>query len=591
MLVGEIVGKTGTKQFRFRAYKEVNRMDFVTVKTQDDKWVLAQVEEVEIYPDGKVICKARVLGYREEGILKMPKVPLKPSAMVYKADKKIISECLNLKKDGLYVGVLDSNEDVKVFLDPKEMISKHLAVLAATGSGKSYTVGVLIEEIVEKKIPVIVIDPHGEYISMRFPNDDPRKELFEKFDVKPKGYDILHYSPDPRVNPGAKQLAFGYDAITPNEIGMLFPTRPSASQIALLHAALKKVRETREKYDIDTIIHEIEQSNSQSKWSVINMLEMVKDMKIFSDKPTKISDMVVPGKITVVNLRGVPPDVQAYVVYKLVERVFESRKIGMINPCFLVIEEAHNFIPQSESRISAKIIKNVASEGRKFGLGLCVVSQRPARVDKNVISQCNTQIILKMTNPNDLKAVSYAEGISTEMEKEIRNLNVGTALIIGQEFPLFVKIRVRRSKHGGVTEDITKQESRVVNVFIPIKSFSLPKEGKRIYYPCWFVSVDGKNYLIDAIQGKFVYMDKGYMKEMNLEQAKKEGPKEIKLDYRQENAEGSILKREISQKIVQEICLKIFAKMPEKMEIVYYPYLIKEKMIIDCVTGAVKKLK
>ncbi len=131
MLVGEVFGKTGTKTFQFRAYKEVNRMDFVTVKSVDDHWLLCRIEDVEMYPDGKIICKARIIGYREDGILKIPKVPIKPNSLVYRADKRIITEVLNLKRDGLYIGVLEANEDVKVYLDPQELISKHVAVLAA----------------------------------------------------------------------------------------------------------------------------------------------------------------------------------------------------------------------------------------------------------------------------------------------------------------------------------------------------------------------------------------------------------------------------------------------------------------------------
>jgi DNA helicase HerA-like ATPase len=71
-----------------------------------------------------------------------------------------------------------------------------------------------------------------------------------------------------------------------------------------------------------------------------------------------------------------------------------------IPPFMLVVEEAHNFCPERgfEKAISSNIMRTIASEGRKFGLGMMVISQRPARVDKNVISQCNTQIILRVTN-------------------------------------------------------------------------------------------------------------------------------------------------------------------------------------------------
>jgi len=68
-------------------------------------------------------------------------------------------------------------------------------------------------------------------------------------------------------------------------------------------------------------------------------------------------------------------------------------------------------------------IRTIAGEGRKFGLGLCCISQRPAKIDKNVISQCSTQILLKITNPNDLRSViASSEGVSSESEQEIQRL-------------------------------------------------------------------------------------------------------------------------------------------------------------------------
>ena len=93
---------------------------------------------------------------------------------------------------------------------------------------------------------------------------------------------------------------------------------------------------------------------------------------------------------------------------------------------------------------------------RQFGMGLGIVSQRPARVDKSVLSQVTTQAILKVTNPNDLKAImNSVEGISAESESEIRDLPIGSGMVTGiVDLPLFVSIRPRRSKHGGVSVDM-----------------------------------------------------------------------------------------------------------------------------------------
>jgi DNA helicase HerA-like ATPase len=90
-------------------------------------------------------------------------------------------------------------------------------------------------------------------------------------------------------------------------------------------------------------------------------------------------------------------------------------------------------------------------------LGLTIISQRAAKIDKNVLSQCNTQMILKVTNPNDLKAiVSSVEGLQAGMDQEIQRLPIGVALIMGGniQMPLFVEVRPRQSRHGGESVEL-----------------------------------------------------------------------------------------------------------------------------------------
>ena len=148
---------------------------------------------------------------------------------------------------------------------------------------------------------------------------------------------------------------------------------------------------------------------------------------------------------------------QELIVNRIGNALFELRKVNKIPPLMLVVEEAHNFCPQQGQVACSKVFRTIASEGRKFGLGLLVISQRPAKVDKNVLSQCNTQIILKVNNPNDLKAIaSSIEGLTEGMEEEIQRLPIGTAIITGGgvSMPLFVDIRPRESQHGGESVEI-----------------------------------------------------------------------------------------------------------------------------------------
>ncbi len=210
--------------------------------------------------------------------------------------------------------------------------------------------------------------------------------------------------------------------------------------------------------DFDSVIGALAAEEGNAKWQLISVIEYVKELGIFADRPTDLTQLVKPAQCSIINLRGVAKELQEVIVYKIVSDLFAARKMGPVPPFFLIVEEAHNYIPErsfGEAK-SSKVLRTVASEGRKFGLGLCVISQRPARLDKNVISQCTTQVILKLTNPNDLRAVSNSvEGITSETEREIQNLAIGTAMVVGVvDLPLFVDIRPRRTKHGGEAVDI-----------------------------------------------------------------------------------------------------------------------------------------
>ena len=161
------------------------------------------------------------------------------------------------------------------------------------------------------------------------------------------------------------------------------------------------------------------------------------------------------------NLRGTPPDIQELIVNRVATSLFEMRKINAIPPMLMVVEEAHNYCPQQGTSAASKIMRTIASEGRKFGLGMIIITQRAAKVDKNVLSQCNTQVILKITNPNDLKAVtSSVEGLTPGMTEEIQQLSVGIAIVTGGgiSVPLFVQIRPRETRHGGESVKIIEDD-------------------------------------------------------------------------------------------------------------------------------------
>ncbi|MEK6947627.1 MAG: DUF87 domain-containing protein [Nanoarchaeota archaeon] len=456
MLLGNLIGKSGTNQFSFLVKENAKKFMYIQVKHPEGYTILAQVVDINKTND-ETTAKCNILGYRDEaGILKNLRTPLEPGSEVTLADDEFIKKILGLdtEKNGAYIGVLEDRENIKVYLDLNKLLTKHLSVLAKSGAGKSFFVGVLLEEILERNVPVVVIDPHGEYSTLKYPAE--RKDTLKKFGIEPKGFGtrIMEFSPDVEKNPEARALRLSNKNLTGNELMHLLPAKLSGSQIGLLYSALSGNSEL----DLDQLTMSLQAEENNAKWALIHIIEYLKKLNLFSESYTKVNELVQVGKCAVINLRGIPTEIQEIIVYKIVSDLFNARKNGEIPPFFLVVEEAHNYIPErsfGEVKSSA-ILRQVIAEGRKFGLGVAAISQRPARVDKTILSQCTTQAILKVTNPNDLKSISSSvEGITAETEGEIINLHIGTAMIVGvADMPLFVQIRPRKTKHGGETLDI-----------------------------------------------------------------------------------------------------------------------------------------
>lgn len=486
--IGVIFGKTSSLNFSFAVSGSTatKRSDYIKVWHESDGWTLAQVssitrssddfsveEAVDVAEgssrvgsmDEQIIAEATVIGSRDkEGVLRVPKSPFSPGDKVFKADELLIKQTLGLMRGDVYIGLLEG-QNIHVNLDANNLVQKHCSILAKTGAGKSYTCGAILEELLDKNVPLLIIDPHGEYATLKLPNED-RAESFQRYGIQPKGYaaQITVYTPANKLlNPSADNL-FRLNGIN---LGIKdfaqFFSEESQNQTGILFEAVSKLRAEKETYTIDDIISEVSQNKSKIKWNVINKLEALRETGILSDKATSINELVQEGRASIIDMKGVNPDLQAMIVAKLCSDLFEARKLNTVPPMMLVLEEAHNFCPEKGfgGVVSTDILRTIASEGRKFGLGLLVVSQRPARVDKNILSQCNTQIIMKVTNPNDLQAISKGlEGISSDVVEDIKRLSPGVALIVSTyiERPILVDVRIRKSRHGGASVPIVKAQ-------------------------------------------------------------------------------------------------------------------------------------
>jgi len=446
MILGKIAGKSDTTSFSFLVEGRVRKFDYVQVYHKEYNYVLAQVFEIEKNASEE-IARCRVIGYvGKDKKTRQIRTPLAPGMEVLEAEDSFIKTVVSPLEKGAFIGTLDGR-DIRVYLDLNKLLSKHVAVIAKTGYGKSYAVSVLIEEVLLRGIPVLIIDPHGEYSTLKVPNDSASEvESLKKIGLSARGFENIVEYGDVKVNPDALPLAVT-SKMSMQELSHLLPVKLTSSQLAMLYSAY----DSSEGSTLSEIIAALQSLEGNAKWGVISALSYLRDSGFFVSEPVPYYELVKTGKCSIINLKGIPPDIQQIIVTKLVSDLFEERKKGNIPPFFLVVEEAHNFVPERNfgDAKSSSVLRTIASEGRKFGMGMCIVTQRPARVEKNVLSQCTSQILLRVTNPNDLKAVlSSVEGITLDSESEISTLPVGTALVTGiVDIPLLVNIRARMSKH------------------------------------------------------------------------------------------------------------------------------------------------
>jgi hypothetical protein len=486
-VVGYIYGDVGSTEFNFAVDgQNIRKFDYIFAPHKEGN-ILAQIMDIKEISDlnfenatmmmkgGEVpetmktslSAFADVIGYRDKkGLLQSPRTPFRSGTGILRANEDLIRNVLGLsasKQNGAYVGLLKGHE-LPVYLNIDALVQKHICILAKTGGGKSYACGVLIEELLKHKVPLVIIDTHGEYHSLTQPNKSRKdSKNMERYNVKKRDYagQINEYSPVGSRGK-IKHLTLNGNNLKAREIIDLLSAKLSGPQVGCLYQAIKEVKEYKNIYGIRDIIDAVNRSKSNARWNVIASLESLDSIGVFSDNGTSVNELVKSGKCATINMKGVAPDVQDVVVARLTKELFDARKAGKVPPFLLVVEEAHNYCPERGfgQAVSSNILRTVASEGRKFGMGLCIVSQRPAKVDKNIISQCNTNVILKVTNPNDLKAIIQSvEGLTNQTFREIQRLPIGVAMLSGAglQLPIMCEIRTRETNHGGKSVGISKK--------------------------------------------------------------------------------------------------------------------------------------
>jgi DNA helicase HerA-like ATPase len=480
------------------------------------------VNDLELMPGAKIsgdslFARVELIGYKDpsNGQIKIPRRPMEPGAKVMTVDYQFLSSFYEFSEQtSLHVGNLVGYEKgeniVPVYLDVNKLVTEHLAVLAMTGAGKSYTVGRIIERLVAQfNGTVVVFDPHGEYGkallngTLQFADqseiEDPRDqtaipEIQEQITrLYEAGAGILVYTPQAaafRSKYAGKntELALQFDHIEMDDIQEILPGLTEPQQ-RVLDVAIRywKITEPSEPRDINRLRFLLGDGLDELKtWDQLSQAEAtalsgrsaaVASMKLSRvlneaqsfftpalGNPTDIYSMIgrageKKGRLVIVDLQGLSDTAKQIIAAIVSSEVLKaaSSKTAPTRPCFLVYEEGHSFAPAGGSAISHRVIKKIAGEGRKFGVGFGIVSQRPSKLDADVTSQCNTLITMRLKNPDDQRFIAKASDMVSQADiNELSSLSTGEALICGRSIPapLLVKIGTKALLHGGQSPEV-----------------------------------------------------------------------------------------------------------------------------------------
>ncbi|MFH0818337.1 MAG: ATP-binding protein [Candidatus Micrarchaeota archaeon] len=396
-----------------------------------------------------VIANVRALGVYSGTHLIRSTFPVAPGIKVEIAEEELLKDFLGFAEGGLNLGKL-ANHELDALLPLNGLFQKHLSILAMSGAGKSYLSSVMIEELLDRKpengrIAVIVIDVHGEYLGFKGGS----------YGQKTKIYD-------------GKKLRVALHKVSPQMLGEFLPelSAPQKRDVAVIMGEMKKeAKEKGEAYDMNDLMKRVEANagiKESVKGTLLAWLSELGRLRLFgkADNPP-VNMLALPGNLSILDLSEIDSmKKKQIIVAYFAKKLFAARRKGKIPPFLLLVEESHNFAREKApkgSSISKHAIETIAREGRKFGASLCLVSQRPVQLSTTALSQCNTNIILRVTNPYDIDHIGEScEGIDKAMLGAITTLRVGEALVVGEavHYPIFIKVRKRKSKSSPKGENL-----------------------------------------------------------------------------------------------------------------------------------------
>ena len=380
---------------------------------------------------------------------------------------------------------LDSSLGANVYID---ILRPHIVLVCGKrGYGKSYTIGVFIEEIerlekeVRDNLGVIVFDTLGIYWTTQFPNKEDAETLC-RWNSKPEGFDIHLLVPKKFVgdykNKGidAGSFSIRVSELSPYHWCQLFDVKATDPFGIVLTRAVLHMQSSSNRFSIAellTCIKHDERSDNTIKGAAENFLTTAESWGVFDKDGVSVTELIKRGKMTVLDLSHLPNPMLKDIVASLIgEKIFEERvrerkiheqkKMGLdveengIPMVWLAIDEAQLFMSNTKETLSKDVFINEwMRQGRQPGLSLVMATQRPSALEPEVLAHSDIIICHRLTAQEDIDALGRIRPtyMHSDIKESIKKVGdeKGVALIIddSSESSHIIKIRPRLSWHGG----------------------------------------------------------------------------------------------------------------------------------------------
>ena len=404
-------------------------------------------------------------GFRR-GVSRLPSL----DAIVYVADQEEASIVYALpNRQAVCVGHVHQDPRVEARVSIDDLLCKHFALLGTTGTGKSCALTLVLKRILEQSPNghVLLLDPHGEY-GLAF-GDRAEHLTVENFRLP---YWLFNFEELTEIVFGHEKPAAGAEIMHLREIVLAakhnFLGRPRDASWVTVDTPVPYTMGDVNRL-LETAIGSLDNRTNlpaylRLKGRLVNLQNDRRHAFIF-DTGFFVSDTFgallgrlfrVPadGKpLAILDLASIPSEVLNVVVAVICRLAFDFAALaGQRFPLLLICEEAHRYAPQDSAlgfEPAKRALARIAKEGRKYGISLGVISQRPSELDATILSQCNTVFAFRMSNERDQEIIQVAlSDASPAMFSALPFLGNSEAIAIGEGVPVPMRLRFGELPRG-----------------------------------------------------------------------------------------------------------------------------------------------